>query len=148
MSVVGEAGDGEEGLEVVRRERPDFVITDVGMPNLDGIELTRCIQQELPRTRIVLISSHTDGACRLMASHSGADTCVNKSVINTALVAAVREIVARLDEEAFPHGSSAGRRRLSGVARERLPDRGDREDPRNRSASDLVAPQEGLRGPQ
>lgn len=104
VSVVGEAGNGEEGLAVVRRERPDILITDLVMPHLNGIELARYIRQELPQTRIILISSHTDDAYRLMASDSGADTFVNKSVISTALVAAVRDIIARLDGEAFPHG--------------------------------------------
>ena len=103
VSVVGEAGNGEEGLAVVRRERPDILITDLVMPDLNGIELTRYTRQESPQTRIILISSHTDDAYRLMASDSGADAFVNKSVISTALVAAVRDIVARLDDEAFPH---------------------------------------------
>jgi DNA-binding NarL/FixJ family response regulator len=103
VSVVGEAGDGEEGLAVMRRERPDILITDLVMPNLNGIELTRHIRRELPQTGIILISSHTDDAYRLMASDSGADSFVNKSVISTALVAAVRDIVARLDGETFPH---------------------------------------------
>ena len=102
VSVVGEAADGEEGLAVVRRERPDILITDLVMPNLNGIELTRHTRQELPQTRIILISSHIDDAYRLMASDSGADAFVNKSVISTALVAAVRDIIARLDGEAFP----------------------------------------------
>jgi DNA-binding NarL/FixJ family response regulator len=103
VSVVGEAGDGEEGLAVVRREHPDILITDLVMPHLNGIELTRYTRQESPQTRIILISSHTDDAYRLMASDSGADAFVNKSVISTALVAAVRDLVARLDGEAFPH---------------------------------------------
>jgi DNA-binding NarL/FixJ family response regulator len=103
VSVVGEARDGEEALAVVRRERPDIVVTDLVMPQLNGIELTRYIRTELPQTRIILISSHTDDAYRLMASDSGADSFVNKSVISTALVAAVRDAIARLDGEAFPH---------------------------------------------
>ena len=104
VSVVGEAGDGEEALALVRRERPDIVVTDLVMPHLNGIELTRHIRRELPQTGVILISSHTDDAYRLMASDSGADAFVNKSVIGTALVAAVRDIVARLDGEAFPQG--------------------------------------------
>ena len=102
LSIVGEACDGEEALAVVRRTRPDIVITDLVMPNVNGIELTRYIRRELPHTRIILISSHTDDAYRLMASDSGADAFVNKSVIGTALVAAVRDILARLDGGAFP----------------------------------------------
>jgi DNA-binding NarL/FixJ family response regulator len=103
ISVVGEASDGDEGLEVVRRERPAILITDLVMPGLNGVELTRQVRQELPRTKIIQISSHTDDAYRLMASDSGADIFVNKSVISDALVAAVRNLISRIDDEACRH---------------------------------------------
>lgn len=105
VSVVGEASDGDEGLEVVRRERPAILITDLVMPGLNGVELTRQVRRELPRTKIIQISSHTDDAYRLMASDSGADIFVNKSVISDALVAAVRNLISRIDGEAFRHST-------------------------------------------
>ena len=82
VTVVGEAADGEEALAVVLRERPDIVITDLVMPRLDGIELTRRIRQELPPPTIILMSSFTEDAYRLMASDSGADAFVHKGVID------------------------------------------------------------------
>ena len=100
VALVGEASDGEEALEVVRRERPAIVITDLLMPRLNGVELTRLIRQELPRIKIIQISSHTEDAYRLMASDSGADIFVNKSVISDALVPAVRNLISRIDGEA------------------------------------------------
>jgi len=110
VSLVGEASDGQEALEVVRRERPAIVITDLVMPRLNGVELTRLIRQELPRTKIIQISSHTEDAYRLLASDSGPDIFVNKSVITAALVGAVRTLISRIDGEAFPQssGPSAG----------------------------------------
>jgi CheY-like chemotaxis protein len=81
VTVVGEAADGEEGLAVVLRERPDIVISDLVMPRLNGVELTRLIRQELPQTMIILMSSYPEDAYRLMASDSGADAFVNKRVI-------------------------------------------------------------------
>ncbi len=101
VSVVGEASDGDEALEVVRRERPAILITDLVMPGLNGVELTRQVRHELPRTKIIQISSHTDDAYRLLASDSGADIFVNKSVISDALVAAVRNLISRIAGEAF-----------------------------------------------
>jgi DNA-binding NarL/FixJ family response regulator len=95
MTIVAEAGDGEEALELVRRERPDIVITDLVMPLLDGIQLTRRIRQELPRTKVILMSSHTEDAYRLMASDSGADVFVSKQVITTSLLPAIRDLVRR-----------------------------------------------------
>ena len=47
VTIVGEAADGEEALAVVLRERPDIVITDLMMPLLNGIELTKRIREEL-----------------------------------------------------------------------------------------------------
>jgi DNA-binding NarL/FixJ family response regulator len=93
MKIVGEAADGEEALAIVHRERPDIVITDLVMPNLNGVELTRRIRRELPHTRIILMSSHSD--YRLIAPDSDADVFVSKWVINDMLVPAIRDLVAR-----------------------------------------------------
>jgi DNA-binding NarL/FixJ family response regulator len=95
VTVVGEAADGEEGLAVVLRERPDIVISDLVMPRLNGVELTRRIRQELPQTMIILMSSYPEDAYRLMASDSGADAFVNKRVIFEALVPAIRDLIGR-----------------------------------------------------
>ena len=93
--VVGEASDGEEALSVALRERPDIVITDLVMPRLNGIDLTRRIRQELPQTRVILMSSFTEDAYRLMASDSGADVFVSKQVIVDNLLPAIHDVIRR-----------------------------------------------------
>jgi DNA-binding NarL/FixJ family response regulator len=95
MTIVGEAADGQEGLAVVLRDRPDIVISDLVMPHLNGIELTKRIRQELPHTKIILMSSYTEDAYRMMASDSGADVFVSKQVITTSLLPAIRDLVRR-----------------------------------------------------
>src|SRR5260370_15091897 len=95
MIVVAEAADGDEALAVVLRERPDIVITDLQMSGLNGVELARRIRQELPETRVILMSSHTENAYRLMASDSGADVFVNKHVITSTLVPAIHDLIRR-----------------------------------------------------
>jgi DNA-binding NarL/FixJ family response regulator len=95
LTIVGEAADGEEALALVRLERPDLVITDLIMPRLNGIELTRRIREELPQTRVILMSSYTEDAYRLMASDSGADVFVSKRVITTTLVPAIHDLIRR-----------------------------------------------------
>jgi DNA-binding NarL/FixJ family response regulator len=95
MSIVGEAADGDEALALLRRERPDIVITDLIMPRLNGVDLTRRIRQELPDTKVILISSYTEDAYRLMASDSGADVFVSKQVITTSLLPAIRDLIRR-----------------------------------------------------
>jgi DNA-binding NarL/FixJ family response regulator len=95
MTIVGEAADGEEALALVRRERPDIVITDLMMPRLNGVELTRRIRRELPETKIILMSSFPEDAYRLMASDSGADTFLSKRVITSELLPAIADVIRR-----------------------------------------------------
>lgn len=93
--VVVEAADGEAGWALVRRDQPDIVITDLVMPRLDGIGLTRRIRQEFPQTSIILMSSFTEDAYRMLASDSGADAFVSKQVIDTALIPAIMDVMTR-----------------------------------------------------
>lgn len=95
MTIVGEAEDGEQALALVRLERPDIVITDLIMPRLNGIELTRRIRQGLPATSVILMSNYTEDAYRLMASDSGADAFVSKQVLITTLLPAIRDVIRR-----------------------------------------------------
>jgi DNA-binding NarL/FixJ family response regulator len=57
LAVVGEAGDGSAALEAVRRIRPDVVVVDISLPDMDGFDLAERLAGEVPRPRIVLISS-------------------------------------------------------------------------------------------
>ena len=93
MKIVGEAAGGEEALAIVHRERPDILITDLVMPNLNGVELARRIRRELPHTKIIIMSSHPE--YRLMAPDSDADVFVSKGGISEMLVSAIRDLAAR-----------------------------------------------------
>lgn len=116
VTIVSEAADGEEAFTVVLRERPDIVITDLMMPRLNGVELTRRIRQELPLTRIVLISSYPEDAYRLIASDSGADAFVSKRVIHEALLPAIRDLIRRIAGGSGPLPPSAGTAPASAAA--------------------------------
>ena len=85
-AIVGEAGSGEEALELVLQKHPDIVIVDLMMPRLNGLELTRRIKQVRPQTKILLMSAYTEDTYRRIASVSGADGFVNKNLIQTALL--------------------------------------------------------------
>ena len=95
ITIVGEAASGEEALAVVLRERPDVVIADLMMPRLNGLELTRRIKQERPQTKILLMSAYTEDTYRRIASVSGADGFVNKHLIHTGLLPAIRVAIGR-----------------------------------------------------
>ena len=56
----GEASNGEMALPLIRKMRPDVLITDIKMPFMDGLALSRMVSQEFPQTKIVIISGYDD----------------------------------------------------------------------------------------
>lgn len=60
MTVVGEAPDGQRGLEVIRENQPQVVVTDINMPFMDGIQMAREVRRELPFTRILFLTGFDD----------------------------------------------------------------------------------------
>jgi DNA-binding NarL/FixJ family response regulator len=95
IAIMGEAASGEEALVLVLRKCPDVVIADLMMPGLNGLELTRCIKEARPQTRILLLSAYTEDTYRRIASASGADGFLNKNMIQTGLLPAIREVIVR-----------------------------------------------------
>ena len=93
--IVGETASGEEALALVLQKRPDVVIVDLMMPRLNGLELTRRIKEERPQTKILLMSAYSEDTYRRIASVSGADGFVNKHLIRTGLLPAIREVIVR-----------------------------------------------------
>jgi DNA-binding NarL/FixJ family response regulator len=72
IDVVGQAGDGAEGVEVVRRTRPDVVVMDLQMPGTDGVEATRLIVAEDLGVEVVVLTSYSDSARIVAALDAGA----------------------------------------------------------------------------
>src|SRR5919202_1996177 len=72
LDVVGEAGDGREAVRQAHRLRPDVVLMDLVMPELDGIAATQLIRRELPDTEVVALTSVLEDACVVGAVRAGA----------------------------------------------------------------------------
>ncbi len=72
FEIVGEGDNGESGLEVIRRLRPDVVITDIMMPRIDGLEMMKRVLAELPGTRFVVLSGYNEFSLVKKALRQGA----------------------------------------------------------------------------
>jgi PAS domain S-box-containing protein len=86
IQVAGEAANGREAIERVRQLKPDLVLMDISMPEMDGIEATRRIKAELPTVRIVGLSVHEDDPLAEAMRAAGAEALVSKTAPSSLLL--------------------------------------------------------------
>jgi DNA-binding NarL/FixJ family response regulator len=97
IQVVGEAADGPEALEQVRRFEPDVVIMDVSMPGMSGVETTRRIKDERPDIRIIGLSMHDMDGTEKSMRRAGAESYLTKDGPPEKLLETIRRAPARDD---------------------------------------------------
>ena len=94
VTVVGEAGDGREAIDLVARANPDVVLMDVRMPNMDGIEATREITARHPEARVLMLTTFDLDDYVYAALRAGASGFLLKDAPAEQLVNAVKVIAA------------------------------------------------------
>jgi DNA-binding NarL/FixJ family response regulator len=92
MEIVGEAGNGREAVELAEELKPDVVVMDVAMPELNGIEATRRLGASVPHARVVALSMHKDSVYVREVLRAGARAYLLKESVSGDLVAAVRAV--------------------------------------------------------
>jgi DNA-binding NarL/FixJ family response regulator len=94
VRLAGEAADGQEAVRLAERLEPDVLVLDLMLPGLNGFEVTRLVRKRVPRTRVVILTMHTDPAYAAEALRAGATGYVAKDADAADLIAAVRAAVA------------------------------------------------------
>jgi DNA-binding NarL/FixJ family response regulator len=90
IEVIAEANDGQQALDVCRELGPDLVLMDVRMPVMDGLEATKRIKQEMPKTSVMMVTMHENPDYLFEAVKAGAAGYVLKDASGERLLSAVR----------------------------------------------------------
>jgi DNA-binding NarL/FixJ family response regulator len=92
FTVVGEANNGREAIDIVVRENPDVAVMDIAMPLLNGIEAAKRIAEERVKTAVVILSMHSDESYILKALRAGARGYLLKDSAEIDLIQAIRAV--------------------------------------------------------
>src|ERR1041385_8650877 len=91
MNVAGEAENGRQAVQMAKRLQPDVVVMDIAMPSLNGLEATRQISRESPKSRVLILSSYSDDEYVQQLTDAGASGYLVKQTAAQDLVTAIRE---------------------------------------------------------
>ncbi len=95
----GEAKDGEMALPAIRSIRPDVLITDIKMPFMDGLALSRLVLKELPDTKIIIVSGYDDFEYARQAISLGVEQYLLKPVTKSAFIEVLEKIREKYEKE-------------------------------------------------
>jgi two-component system, NarL family, response regulator NreC len=94
FDIVAEASDGVEAVRLAEKHQPDIAVVDLSMPVMNGITAIGEMKKISPRTKVVLLTMHTDEHHVLQALRAGVRACVTKTQAVEHLILAIREVIA------------------------------------------------------
>ena len=92
IEIVGEANNGSEALEKVKELNPDVVLMDIAMPIMGGLEATRRINKEAPKTKVLVLTQYDDKEYFFPVIESGASGYLSKAAASSELIAGIRSV--------------------------------------------------------
>ena len=99
FSLAGEAGDGEMALPLIRKLKPDVLITDIKMPFMDGLSLSEIVKEEFPKMRIIIISGYDDFDYARQAIRLGIDQYLLKPVTRMTMRKSLMELKEKIEQD-------------------------------------------------
>lgn len=97
--LVGDASDGEMALPLIRKMKPDVLITDIKMPFMDGLSLSEIVKEEFPRMKIIIISGYDDFEYARQAITAGVDQYLLKPITRATLRGVLLELKEKIEQE-------------------------------------------------
>ncbi len=130
VEVVGEARDGREFLKLIRELEPDIALTDIAMPELNGLEAAERVRRDFPKVKVIILSMHANEDYVAQALKAGASGYLLKDAATAELEMALKVVaqgqfylspsISRQVVDTYLHGSPTGLELLSSRQREVL----------------------------
>ncbi len=98
LEFVGEAADGEVALSSIEKTKPDIVMTDIKMPFMDGLELSRRVKEEFPETEIIILTGYADFEYAREGMKIGIAQYLTKPVKPDEITDALKEVIKKIDD--------------------------------------------------
>jgi two-component system response regulator YesN len=99
FQIVGDESDGELAYPMIIKEQPDILITDIKMPFMDGLELSKLLKKEMPQLKIIIISGYSDFGYAQQAIDIGVSEYLLKPVTSTKLIDSVKNAASSIEKE-------------------------------------------------
>lgn len=99
FELVADAANGKTAWDLMQRIRVDILVTDIRMPFMDGLELSKLVSQHMPSVKIVILSGHTDFTYARQALTLGVSDYIVKPVRSEELLEALRKVAGKIDQE-------------------------------------------------
>lgn len=97
--IIFEAGSGEDGIEIARKEKPDIVVLDIMLPGIDGFEVCKTLRGEFPSLGIIMLTAKAEDYDKIMGLQYGTDDYLTKPFNPTELTLRIKSIERRLEPE-------------------------------------------------
>lgn len=96
---VGEASDGEMALPLIQREKPDVLLTDIKMPFMDGLTLSKIVHEQFPEMKIIIISGHDDFEYAQEAISVGVEQYLLKPITRVKMQKVLSDLKSKIEQE-------------------------------------------------